>query len=294
MRTLLARSGPIVSPGVYDCISAKIVERAGFDCAFISGAAVTASILGLPDVGLETMPEVLNQARNIARSVDIPVLVDVDTGYGNALNVFRTVEEFEAAGLAGIFIEDQTFPPRCGHFEGRQVIPAEEMIIKIGAACEARHSDGFIVIARTDSRSVYGLDHAIERAMRYREAGADIIFVEGLLDTEELRRVGAEGPQPLQANVGDEGGSLPALPFDDLHHMGYKLISYSGSLQRSAMRTMTEVLNVLRAEGTTNRLYPDRIASLAERSDLLALSSYLAREQHFYEPLLRADRGVRS
>lgn len=289
IRELLDRSGPIVSPGVYDCISAKVVERAGFDCAFISGAAVTASVLGLPDVGLEAMPELLNQARNIARSVDIPVLVDVDTGYGNALNVVRTVGEFERAGLAGIFIEDQTFPPRCGHFAGREVIPTEEMVIKIRAACESRSDDSFIVIARTDSRSVYGLDEALERAARYREAGADIIFVEGLLSADELRRVGREGPQPLQANVGDEGGSLPALPFAELYEMGFKLISYSGTLQRSAIRTMNEVLQVLQTEGTTNRLYPDRIASLAERSELLGLPKYLALEEHFYARLLESE-----
>jgi len=289
----LRRDGPLVSPGVYDCISAKIVEQAGFDCAFISGAAVTASVLGLPDVGLESMPDVLDQARNIARSVDIPVLVDVDTGYGNAVNVMRTVDEFERAGLAGIFMEDQTFPPRCGHFEGRQVIPTEEMVVKIRAACEARRDDAFIIIARTDSRVVHGVSDAIERAARYRAAGADIIYVEGLLTVEELERVGREAPKPLQANVGDEGGSLPALPFAELHAMGYKLISYSGTLQRSAIRAMQESLRVLQDQGTTNSLYPERIASLSERSDLLGLPKYLALEQRLYGPLLEAERAQR-
>lgn len=291
VRALLARDGPLVSPGVYDCVSAKIVQQAGFDCAFISGAAITASVLGYPDVGLESMREVLDQARNIARSVSIPVLVDVDTGYGNAVNVTRTVADFEQAGLAGIFMEDQTFPPRCGHFEGRQVIPTEEMVVKIRAACDARKDDGFIIIARTDSRSVYGIDEAIKRAFRYREAGADLIFVEGLLDAEELRHVGRTAPRPLQANVGDEGGSYPVLPFNQLHELGYKLISYSGTLQRSAIRAMQNALKVLRAEGTTTRLYPDRIASLAERSELLGLPEYLALEERLYGPLLEAERG---
>src|SRR5262249_50309453 len=151
------------------CISAKVVERLGWPCAFISGAAVTASVLGYPDVGLQAMPEILNQSRNIARCVGIPVLVDVDTGYGNALNVMRTVREFEAAGLAGIFFEDQTFPKRCGHFEGKDVIPTEEMVVKIRAAVEARRSDDFVIIGRTDSRALNGLDDAIERGQRYAE-----------------------------------------------------------------------------------------------------------------------------
>jgi len=290
MRELLQRDGPLISPGVYDCISARVVEQAGFDCAFISGAAVAASVLGYPDVGLDTMPEVLAQARNIARTVDIPVLVDVGTGYGNAINVIRTVEEFEKAGLAGIFIEDQTSPPRCGHFEGRQVIPAEEMVVKIQAAREVRRDEGFIIIARTDSRVVYGVADAIERAHRYRQAGADLTYVEGLLDVAELRRVGREVPEPLLANVGDEAGSLPAIPFADLYAMGYKLISYSGTLQRSAIRSMQHALEVLRTDGTTNSMYPERIASLAERSELLCLDEYLALDKRLYGPLLEARR----
>lgn len=288
IRELLQRDGPLISPGVYDCISARVVEQAGFDCAFVSGAAVAASVLGYPDVGLDTMPEVLAQARNIARTVDIPVLVDVGTGYGNAINVIRTVEEFEKAGLAGVFIEDQTAPPRCGHFEGRQVIPAEEMVVKIQAAREARRDEGFIIIARTDSRVVQGVADAIDRAHRYREAGADLVYVEGLLDADELRRVGREVPPPLHANVGDEAGSLPAIPFADLYAMGYKLISYSGTLQRSAIRSMQYALKVLCAEGTTNSMYPERIASLAERSELLRLDEYLALDKRLYGPLLEA------
>ena len=145
-RELLTQPGPILSPGVYDCVSAKVAERAGFTAAAISGAATTASILGYPDVGLQTMTEVMNQVRNIARCVEIPITVDADTGYGNALNVMRATREFEATGLAGMMIEDQTFPKRCGHFEGKKVIPAEEMVIKIKAACDARRSDDFVII----------------------------------------------------------------------------------------------------------------------------------------------------
>ena len=138
LRELIARPGPLLAPGIYDCISAKVVQAEGYDAAFVSGAAVTASVLGYPDVGLQTMPEILSQVRNIARCVDIPLIVDIDTGYGNALNMMRAVREFEAAGVAGIFFEDQGFPKRCGHFEGKKIIPVEEMVVKIHAACEAR------------------------------------------------------------------------------------------------------------------------------------------------------------
>ena len=235
LRALLRKPGPILAPGVYDCLSARIVERAGFPVAFISGAAVTASVLGYPDVGLQAMPEILNQSRNIARCVSIPVLIDVDTGYGNALNVMRTVREFEAAGLAGIFFEDQTFPKRCGHFEGKKVIPAEEMAVKIKAACEARRNSDFVIIARTDSRALLGLDDAIARSQRYVEAGADIIFVEAMLSVEEMKKVAGVLRVPLQANLG-EGGKTPMVHYQELHDAGFKLISYSGTLQRTAIR----------------------------------------------------------
>ena len=167
LRELLSREGVLLCPGTFDCVSAKVAERAGFPVLSISGAALTASVLGYPDVGLTTMPEVLNQARNIARCVEIPVTVDADTGYGNALNAMRATREFEAAGLAGMMIEDQVFPKRCGHFEGKKVIPAEEMVIKVRAVCEARRNDDFVIIARTDARAVSGIDEAIRRAKRY-------------------------------------------------------------------------------------------------------------------------------
>ncbi len=291
-RELLARPGPIVAPGVYDCISAKVVERAGFPAAFISGAAVTASFLGYPDVGLQTMPEILNQARNIARSVEIPVIADVDTGYGNALNVMRTVREFEAAGVAGIFIEDQTFPKRCGHFEGKQVISAEEMVVKIKAACEARWDKEFVIIARTDARALYGLDQAIERGIKYAEAGADIVFVEALLSVEEMAKVARSIPKPVQANL-NEGSKTPVVPVRELYEMGFKLITYSGLLQRAAIRSMMTALEVLKREGTTASLYPDRLCDLVERSELLGLEDFYRLEERLYGPLLETEGSWR-
>ncbi len=292
LRELLEQPGPIVAPGIYDGISAKVAERAGFPAAFISGAAVTASVLGYPDVGLQTMPEILNQARNMARVVDIPMIVDIDTGYGNALNLMRAVREFESAGLAGIFFEDQTFPKRCGHFEGKQVITVEEMIVKIKAACETRRDDDFVIIARTDSRALHGLDHAIERGKAFAEAGADLVFVEALLSEEEMHKAAQAIPVPLQANL-SEAGKTPVLPVDTLYEMGFKLISYSGLLQRTAIRGMLDVLDILQREGTTMSAYPERICSLVERSELLGLQDFYALEERLYGPIVDTEGSWR-
>lgn len=292
LRELLEQPGPIVAPGIYDGISAKVVERAGFPAAFISGAAVTASVIGYPDVGLQTMPEILNQARNMARAVDIPMIVDIDTGYGNALNLMRAVRDFESAGLAGVFFEDQTFPKRCGHFEGKQVIAVEEMIVKIKAACETRRDDDFVIIARTDSRALHGLDHAIERGKAFAEAGADLVFVEALLSEEEMHKAAQAIPVPLQANL-SEAGKTPVLPVDTLYEMGFKLISYSGLLQRTAIRGMLDVLDILQREGTTMSAYPERICSLVERSELLGLQDFYALEERLYGPIVDTEGSWR-
>jgi 2,3-dimethylmalate lyase len=292
MRELLAQPGPILCPGVFDCVSAKVAERAGFRAASISGAALTASILGYPDVGLQTLVEVLTQARNIARCVDIPILADADTGYGNALNVMRATREFESAGIAGMMIEDQTFPKRCGHFEGKNVIPAEEMVVKIRAACEARRSNDYVIIARTDSRAIHGLDEAIKRALMYCEAGADIIFIEALLSVEEMRKVGKSIPKPLKANL-VEGGKTPIVHYQELYEMGFKLLNYSGTLQRAAIRAMLDVGDLLQREGSAASACPDRMCDLAERSELLGLERFYRLEESLYGPLMETDASWR-
>ncbi len=292
LRELLGQPGPVVAPGVYDGISAKVAERSGFPAAFISGAAVTASVLGYPDVGLQTMPEILSQSRNMARAVDIPLIIDIDTGYGNALNLMRAVREFESAELAGIFFEDQTFPKRCGHFEGKQVITVEEMVLKIKAACETRRNDDFVIIARTDSRALHGLDHAIERGKAFAAAGADLVFVEALLSEEEMREAASAIPVPLQANM-SEAGKTPVLPVDTLYDMGFKLISYSGLLQRTAIRGMLDVLEVLQKEGTTMPAYPERICSLIERSEILGLQDFYTLEERLYGPIIDTEGSWR-
>jgi methylisocitrate lyase len=292
LRELLKQPGPVLCPGVYDCLSVKVVERSGFPCAIISGAAVTASRLGYPDVGLQTMVEILEQARSIARSVTIPVIADVDTGYGNALNVMRTIREFESAGVAGIFFEDQTFPKKCGHFEGIEVIPAEEMAIKIRAACEARQEKDFVIIGRTDARTRYGLKEAIERGRAYAAAGADIIFIEALTSEEELREIGKAIDAPLQANM-VEGGKTPDVGFRELYEMGFKLITYSGTLQRTAITGMLGALETLKKDGTTRALYPDRMCDIVDRSELLGLSHFYELEERLYGPLRESDGSWR-
>lgn len=294
LRALLARPGPVIAPGVYDCISAKVVERAGFDAAFVSGAAVTASVLGYPDVGLQTMPEILGQVRNMARAVDIPLLVDVDTGYGNALSMMRTVREFESAGAAGIFFEDQTFPKRCGHFEGKKLISTDEMAVKVRAACEARRSGDFVIVARTDGRALEGLDGAIKRAQAYVEAGADVIYVEALLSEEEMRQAAREINAPLQANMSEGSRKTPVVHYEVLHEIGFKIISYSGLLQRTAIKNMQNALDVLRKEGSAESLFPDRLCTLIDRSELLGLHRFYALEEQLYGPLLDTEKSWRA
>lgn len=294
LRRLLARPGAVIAPGVYDCISAKVVERAGFEAAFVSGAAVTASLLGYPDVGLQTMPEILSQVRNMARAVGIPLLVDIDTGYGNALNTMRAVREFEAAGAAGIFFEDQTFPKRCGHFEGKKLISTEEMAVKVRAACRARRGADFVIVARTDARALEGLEGAIRRARAYVEAGADVIYLEALLTEDEMRQAAGAIDAPLQANMSEGSRKTPVLHYEVLHEIGFKIISYSGLLQRAAIRNMQNALEVLRKEGSAESLYPHQLCTLIDRSELLGLDRFYALEEMLYGPLLDTEKSWRA
>jgi carboxyvinyl-carboxyphosphonate phosphorylmutase len=292
LRELLNQEGVLLSAGTYDCVSAKVAERAGFPVLSISGAALAASVLGYPDVGLATMPEVLNQARNIARCVEVPVTVDADTGYGNALNAMRATREFEAAGIAGMMIEDQVFPKRCGHFEGKKIIPAEEMVVKIQAVCEARRNADFVIIGRTDARAIHGIDEAIRRALMYCEAGADMIFVESMMSVEEMRKVAKAIPKPLKANM-NEGGKTPPVHYNELYEMGYKLINYSGMLQRTAIRAMADVAEILKREGTTASAYPGKICDMTERSELLGLSQFYELEERLYGKFLETEGSWR-
>ncbi|MPZ95037.1 MAG: carboxyvinyl-carboxyphosphonate phosphorylmutase [Propionibacteriales bacterium] len=283
LRELLAGPDAVVAPGVYDCLSARVAAASGAQAAIVTGAGVAASVLGTPDVGLLTMSEVLTQTRNIARSVEIPVVADCDTGYGNPINVQRTVREFESAGVAGLFIEDQVSPKRCGHFAGKQIVAAGEMVQKIRAAVDARVDEDLLLIARTDARAVDGPDEAIRRARLYVEAGAEMLFVEAPHSTDELAQIGRELRPlgvPLMVNL-VEGGKTPLVPVAELSEMGFSFVSFSGSLQKTAIAAMQEVATSLLATGEVTAFYPDRMVSLEERSELLGLPEYFALERRY-------------
>lgn len=263
LRELLAGPDPVLAPGAYDAWSARLVERAGFPAVYMTGFGVSASLAGLPDAGLLTMTEMADQARRLVDAVGIPVIADADTGYGNPLNVLRTVRAFERAGVAAIHLEDQVSPKRCGHTEGKQVVPVEEMAEKIRAAVAARHSPDFLIIARTDARAVEGLPAALERARRYREAGADVLFVEAPQSEEEVEAIARAFPEvPLLFNWA-EGGKTPPLELDRLRALGYRIIIFPISALLAATRAIAEVLAQIRTRGTPRGLL-DRLTRFDE------------------------------
>jgi 2,3-dimethylmalate lyase len=242
----------IVLPGVFDALSAKIAEHVGFEAMFQTGYGSAASLLGMPDFGLLNSGETVDNAMRIIRAVNVPVLVDADTGYGNPLNVWRLVRDLESLGAAGIFLEDQVWPKRCGHMAGKDVIAKEEYMPKLKAALEARHSKDFIIVARTDARAPIGLEEAIERGKAYRKAGADVIFVEAPRSVEELKRVANEIDAPLVANM-IEDGVTPNLSATELVKIGYRIAVFPLSAIYSATFAMRQVLTELKNSGTTKQ-----------------------------------------
>jgi len=250
LRQLLEQPEPVLAPGAYDALSARIIEQAGFPAVYMTGFGSAASLLGRPDVGLLGMSEMIANAARIAQVVDVPVIADADTGYGNPLNVIRTVREYERAGVSAIHIEDQILPKKCGHMENKQVIAAVEMAEKIRAAVEARVSPDFLIIARTDARAPEGLDSALRRARLYRESGADILFVEGPQSEEEVAEVARAFPQvPLLFNWA-EGGKTPPMPLERLKGLGYRLIIFPISALLVAAKAVREVMARIRKDGT--------------------------------------------
>ena len=240
----------IVLPGVFDALSAKIAEHVGFEAMFQTGYGSSAALLGMPDFGLLNSGETVDNAMRIIRAVRVPVLVDADTGYGNHLNVWRLVRDLERLGAAGIFLEDQLWPKRCGHMVGKGVIPRDEYIPKLKAALEARRSKDFIIVARTDARAPVGLEEAIERGKAYRKAGADVIFVEAPRSVEELKKVADEIDAPLVANM-IEDGATPNLSASELLRIGYRIAVFPLSAIYSATFAMRQVLTELKNTGTT-------------------------------------------
>ncbi len=243
-RALLQGEGLVVAPGAYDCITAKLIEQAGFAAVYMTGAGTAAS-LGYPDFGLVTMSEMVANAGRIAAAVEVPVVADADTGYGNELNVFRTVREYERCGVAGIHIEDQVFPKKCGHLEGKEVIAREDYVAKIRAACAARHDRDFAIIARTDARAVAGLDEAIARANSAMAAGADMVFVEAPQTEDEVAAVPRLVNGPCLLNV-VRGGKTPDIDLREAQRMGYKLAIVPGLLIKSVVGICDKMLSELK------------------------------------------------
>lgn len=247
---VLEREGAIAFPGVYDTLSAKICQRVGFPMTFVSGYSVAATSIGEPDLGVLTQTEMTDRARRIAMSVEIPVIVDADTGYGNPLNVYRTVEELIAAGAAGCFLEDQVWPKRCGHMRGKRVVERDEYVQKIRAAVEARAGRDFFIVARTDALASTGMDEAIRRVTAAREAGADASFVEAPRAVEELSEIGRRAPRPNVANM-LEGGKTPVLRKEQLAGLGFELILYPLAALFSAAQAIETIYRTLRGQGST-------------------------------------------
>jgi 2-methylisocitrate lyase-like PEP mutase family enzyme len=276
LRTLLGGDGIITMPCCFDPLSAKLIAQEGFGLTFMSGFAASAARLGLPDTGLMSYGEVVDQGRNICDAVDIPVIGDGDTGYGNAMNVRRTVRGFARAGFAAVMIEDQQAPKRCGHTAGKAVVERDEAYERIRAAVDARRDDDILILARTDARHDHGLDEAIERARMFREIGADILFVEAPRDRAEMTRICDELEGPKMANL-LEGGMTPNLPPPVLQDMGFKIAAYPLTLLSAAMKAMTGALQEFQAGGVS----PDRLMSFEEIRTRIGFDDYFAAEQRY-------------
>jgi len=278
LRALLARGGLLIAPGVYDGLSARIAETAGFEVLYVSGGAIARS-MGYPDVGLVTQTEMVKRLEEIRAVTSLPLIVDADTGYGNAVNVIRTVRAYERAGAAALHIEDQVEPKRCGHYEGKEVIPISEMTQKIRATLAAREQGGVLIIARTDARAVLGLEAAIERGNVYAEVGADVIFVEAPQSVAEIERIAHEIRAPLLINM-FQGGKTPLVPPIRLAELGYRIMIVPSDLQRAAIHAMQRVAQVLRRHGHTASI-ADEMVSFAEREQVIGLAEVEELQQRF-------------
>ncbi|MEZ5881377.1 MAG: oxaloacetate decarboxylase [Nitratireductor sp.] len=266
LRGILSSSEPVIVPGAYDALTASLVEEAGFAAVYATGAGISNSQLALADVGLLTMSEMLYQVRRMASAVSVPIICDIDSGYGNAVNLFRTVDEFIRAGAAAVQIEDQIVPKRCGHFEGKHLVPINEAVLKIRAAVEARGDSGLVIIGRTDAIAVEGFERAIERAEAYHEAGADVLFVEAPRTEEEMAEIARRLPGPKVINL-VEGGQTPILTHDQLREMGYAIVLYANLVLRTGIKAIQSNLHHLRQHGDTTAL-TDRMISFEERARL--------------------------
>ena len=278
-KLLKDKSKPLVIPGVYDAIGAKIVEKVGFDAMFQTGYGTSATLFGMPDYGFIGSTETVDNARRICRAVSVPVIVDADTGYGNALSVWKLVQELENAGASGIFLEDQKWPKRCGHMQGKEVVPIDEYAEKLQAALDARSNKNFIIVARTDARATEGLDKAIERGLYYKKVGADVIFVEAPKTIQEMKKIGSAIDAPLVANM-IEGGATPISSETKLHEMGFKIILYPLSVLFSNTYATLQILRELKRSGTTRKLNK-KLVNFDQFNDLVELKKYRKLEKQY-------------
>jgi carboxyvinyl-carboxyphosphonate phosphorylmutase len=279
LRRRLEAPGILVAPGAPDALVARIAERAGFEAVYFTGAGFSYTHLGAPDLGLVTLNETVWRLATVVDATALPVIADADVGYGNALNVIRTVREFERAGAAAIQLEDQPFPKRCGHLARKAVIGADEMVGKIKAAVDARRDPDLVLIARTDAVAVHGLDEAVARVRRYREAGADVLFVEAPPDREALAAVPRLVEAPLVANM-VEGGATPLCTAAELEAMGYKIAIFPAAAVRVAAAAVMRLMTTLRAAGTTAPLLGEML-SFADLNALLGLEAFRQAEDRY-------------
>ncbi|MCU1500991.1 MAG: carboxyvinyl-carboxyphosphonate phosphorylmutase [Ilumatobacteraceae bacterium] len=284
LRALLAAGSPVLAPGAFDALSARLVEQAGFESVYMTGFGTTASLLGRPDVGLLGGAEMAGNVRRLVQAIEVPLIADADTGYGNAINVVRTVQDYEQAGVAGLHIEDQILPKRCGHMDGKQVVPLEEMVGKVEAAAAARRDPDLVLIARTDARAMEGLDAAITRARAYRAAGADLLFVEALQSVEEIEIVARELADEQLVFNWAEGGKTPPLPHERLAELGFALVLMPITTLLAATRAMQQALAELRVAGTPLPVL-DRLPAFDEFLDLIGLPEVRTMEMRFGLPV---------
>ena len=279
LKELLRREKLLVAPGCFDGLSARLIEEAGFEAAYLSGGAVARS-MGIPDIGLVTMSEVIERAAQVVSVIKIPVIADADTGYGNATNLIRTVREFERAGVVAIHIEDQITPKRCGHLDGKEVISLAEMEKKLEAAIASRTDPDFCIIARTDARGVHGFDDAMRRAKAFARLGVDAIFVEAPQSEAELEEIPRRLPDvPLLVNV-FKGGKTPMLPVARLERMGYRIAIYPSETQRAGIYAMRQALALLKREGTTEAM-DEALTTFKERDKIVGLDDWQDLERRF-------------
>jgi len=273
------KSKPLVVPGVFDAIGAKIAQKVGFEAMFQTGYGTSATLLGLPDYGFIGSTETIENARRISNAINVPLIVDVDTGYGNALTVRKLVSELEMAGASGIFLEDQKWPKRCGHMKGKDVIPRDEYVEKLSSALDARSSKDFIIVSRTDARATMGLDDAIERGLHYKKIGADVIFVEAPKSLAEMKKIGKAINAPLVANM-IEGGATPISSAKVLHKMGYKIILYPLSILYANTFATLQILKELKKSGSTTK-FKKNLVNFNQFNDIVELTKFRSLEKKY-------------